>query len=250
MQVTASPVDDRFLSIGEADGDVRLWSMDGTLLKTLAGVPGIHAIDWSSNGLIAAGEDDGLVALYRADGNSAGSLTGHDGFVNSIHFQPQGDLIASGDNRGRDLSGGPMARLSASLAAGEQDHWSYVRWSPAATAWRPAVHLNASRVQLWDASGKQHAETAASIEGLAWQPDEPALYLRGSMYVSHKQYRWDLKDAPGELGKVRSTPCTVRGLRHGRRSKLSWRWVPDVVLVCDADLHEQRRMGPVNGDVQ
>jgi hypothetical protein len=80
---------------------VKLWRIDGTLLKTLDAQSYVLSVSFSPDGeTIASGIYDKTVKLWRTDGTLLKTLEGHTDLVLSVNFSPDGDTIASGSNDG------------------------------------------------------------------------------------------------------------------------------------------------------
>lgn len=117
--------DGRRLATGAGDNSVRVWDMTtGTQLTVLAptGRIGVLAVSPDGNWL-ATGSPGTDAKLWDANsGEALGTLTGHVAEVSAIAFAPQGDRLASGDDRGRiriwkrDGAGGGQWSLERELA--------------------------------------------------------------------------------------------------------------------------------------
>src|SRR5919202_298668 len=105
--ISFSP-DGKMIASASADKTIKLWSLDGTLPKSLSGHTGIvNSVSFSPDGiLIASASDDNTVKLWSIDGTLLRTLKGHtnslrDSFtarVNSVSFSPDGKRIASASN--------------------------------------------------------------------------------------------------------------------------------------------------------
>ncbi|MBD1853162.1 caspase family protein, partial [Cyanobacteria bacterium FACHB-502] len=85
---------------GSSDKTVRLWSLDGTLLRTLTGHTGyVRAVALSRDGqTIVSGSDDSTVRLWNLDGTLLRTLTGHTGAVYDVALSRDGQTIVSGSS--------------------------------------------------------------------------------------------------------------------------------------------------------
>ncbi|MBD2329655.1 AAA-like domain-containing protein [Alkalinema sp. FACHB-956] len=90
------------IASGSWDKTVKIWSVDGRLLRTLTGhADGVKSVSFSPNGtMIASGgwKNDKTVKIWSVDGRLLRTLTGHADGVKSVSFSPDSQLIASGSN--------------------------------------------------------------------------------------------------------------------------------------------------------
>ena len=90
---------------GCADHKIRLFSVDGKLLKIFEGssdvvralcrLPGNH----SSGARFASAGNDAVIRLWTLDGRQITQLHGHDNFIYSLTSLPSGELVSSGEDR-------------------------------------------------------------------------------------------------------------------------------------------------------
>ncbi|MDJ0531961.1 MAG: tetratricopeptide repeat protein [Xenococcaceae cyanobacterium MO_207.B15] len=96
--VSFSP-DGKTIASAGAIGDqtVKLWNLDGTLLKTLRGhSDGVNSVSFSPDGkTIASASVDKTVKLWSIDGKLLHTLQGHTDWVWGVSFSPDGKTIAS-----------------------------------------------------------------------------------------------------------------------------------------------------------
>jgi WD40 repeat protein len=85
------------LASASADGSVRIFETDGTLIHTLQGhTAGVSSVIFSPNDqMIASGGSDLTVKLWRLDGTLIHTLRGHTDLVLSVSFSPDGKMLAS-----------------------------------------------------------------------------------------------------------------------------------------------------------
>ncbi|WP_199321135.1 AAA family ATPase [Microcoleus sp. FACHB-831] len=97
IRVSFSP-DGKALASASLDGTLKLWSIDGKLLKTLKGA---ISISFSPDGKTLASASGGkTVKLWNIDGKLLKTLTGHSEGVWNATFSPDGKTIASaGDDK-------------------------------------------------------------------------------------------------------------------------------------------------------
>jgi len=77
---------------------VRVWSVDGTLLRTLEGhTDYVRAVALSADGqTIISGSDDNTVRVWSVDGTLLRTLEGHTGYVIAVALSADGRTITSG----------------------------------------------------------------------------------------------------------------------------------------------------------
>ena len=94
--VAFSP-DGQTIATGSEDKTVKLWQVNGRLLKTLTKHQrGVIAIAFSPDGqILATGGKDGVINLWKADGTWLRTLNSNQGFVNGITFSPDGQTLAA-----------------------------------------------------------------------------------------------------------------------------------------------------------
>ena len=89
--------DGRMIVSASADATFKLWSRDGTLLKTIQGhSDGVNDISFSSDSqTIASASTDKTIKLWRRNGTLLKTLQGHRASVSSVSFSPDGQTIVS-----------------------------------------------------------------------------------------------------------------------------------------------------------
>ncbi|MCY7276847.1 MAG: AAA-like domain-containing protein [Phormidesmis sp. CAN_BIN44] len=99
--VSFSP-DGQTIVSGSDDKTIKLWSRDGTELKTLSRHHDIvTSVSFSPDGqTIASGSNDKTIKLWTRSGNEPKTLTGHTSAVTSVSFSPDGQMIASASEDG------------------------------------------------------------------------------------------------------------------------------------------------------
>ena len=89
--------DGQTIASASDDKTIKLWSRDGTELKTLHGHRGsVTSVSFNPDGqTIASASDDKTIKLWSRDGTELKTLIGHDSAVASVSFSPDGQTIAS-----------------------------------------------------------------------------------------------------------------------------------------------------------
>ncbi|MBD2073052.1 hypothetical protein H6F86_03945 [Phormidium sp. FACHB-592] len=94
---TSFSPDGKLLVSSSADGSVKLWKRDGSLVKTLIGHKGqVWIATFSPDGkVLVSASGDGKIRLWNREGSLVKTLKGHTGGVTSISFIPKSNIFAS-----------------------------------------------------------------------------------------------------------------------------------------------------------
>ena len=97
LSMVFSP-DAKLLATGMRNNTIRLWDLQGNLIKEFKGhQQSVKSVIFSPNGqFIASGANDNTVRLWDLKGNLIEEFKGHQKGVNSVAFSPNGQFIASG----------------------------------------------------------------------------------------------------------------------------------------------------------
>ncbi len=90
--------DQPLIATASGDGTVRLWRFDGQVVQVISVEPEVNLYDVAfspnSQNLVIASADN-LIYKYNLNGQRLRIFNGHEGEVNKISFNPDGDLLAS-----------------------------------------------------------------------------------------------------------------------------------------------------------
>jgi WD40 repeat protein len=177
LSMVFSP-DAKLLATGMRNNTIRLWDLQGNLIKEFKGHEGgVNSVAFSPNGqFIASGADDNTIRLWDLQGNLIKEFKGHQQSVKSVIFSPNGQFIASGanDNTVRlwDLKGNLIEEFK-----GHQKGVNSVAFSP--NGQFIASGGDDNTVRLWDLQGnliekmKGHEQ---SVKGVAFSLDGLSIF--------------------------------------------------------------------------
>lgn len=223
--VTFSPDGKKIVS-GSEDKTIKLWDAhSGKEVKTLRGHDcGVTTVAFSPDGTriassvgafgLEGGSHRGIIKLWdAATGNDVATLRGHDVFVNSVAFSPDGTRIVSGaeDNNVKlwnAASGGEIATLT-----GHNFLSTVAVFSPDGK--RIATGSGDMTVKLWDVQGLNLVTTLhghqEGIHSIAFSPDG----MRIASGASDSTLRlWDSKSGAMAL-TLTGHPGLVRSIAFG-----------------------------------
>ena len=184
------------IATASKDNTVKLWNINGQLLKTLNHTDTVYSVSFSPDGqTIASASGDNTVKLWNKEGKLLKTLKGHTDTVYSVSFSPDGQTIASasGDNTVKlwdkegkllrtlkghtdtvySVSFSPIPPRGVIVTAG----WDYtVRlWSPDGTLLKTNYH----RDRVWDVAYSPDGQTIATASSdktiKLWNPNNTLL---------------------------------------------------------------------------
>lgn len=178
-QVAFSPDEQKLASVS-ADGNIRLWALDGTELSILDcnGNPLLDLAFAPSGAQIVAVDADGSAHLWNSDGTFIKNWSAHKQPTRAVAFSPDGTYIATASEDATikiwNLEGELITTLNGS-AGGFQ-----------ALLWTAAGQLIAGdeqgHIYVWDEAGTaiaQFSEKSTAITALDLSPDGQTLAVVG-----------------------------------------------------------------------
>ncbi|NJK66100.1 MAG: hypothetical protein HC789_04670 [Microcoleus sp. CSU_2_2] len=88
--------DGKTIASGSVDRTIKLWSLNGQLLKTIDVGADVYSLSFSPDGrLLVSGNQDNTIKIWSLDGQLLRTLSGHSNSVHSVSFSRDGRLIAS-----------------------------------------------------------------------------------------------------------------------------------------------------------
>jgi WD40 repeat protein len=176
LQVAWNP-DHKMLASASADKTIRLWKVDGTLLKTLSGHQDwVWSVAWSPDGqMLASASHDKTIKLWKANGTLLKTLTAHQRAVLQVAWSPDGKMLASASSD-KTIKLWKADGTFLKTLSGHQDGVRSVAWSPDAKVLASAS--DDKIIKLWKANGtllKTLTGHQDGVRSVAWSPDAKVL---------------------------------------------------------------------------
>ncbi|MBE9187437.1 CHAT domain-containing protein [Microcoleus sp. LEGE 07076] len=157
--VSFSP-DGKLIASGSRDNTVKLWSRDGTLVKTFEGQTGsVSSVSFSpdSKMIVSTAGVEGIARLWNIDGTLVKTLNApHNYILGKVIFSPDGKLIASSARSSPSQPGiailwNPDGSLFKILVTDNDDgRLSDVTWSPDSSI---IITASTSFIRFWKKDG-------------------------------------------------------------------------------------------------
>lgn len=173
--------DGKTIATANWDKTVKIWGIDGTLLKTLEGhTDQVNTVAYCRNSnLLASGSSDKTVKLWRThDGALIKSFQGHDTAVFSVAFHPDGEILASASEDGTVKLWNVYSESLINTIQSHSGATKVVFFSPdgkllASSGWD--LPRWTDRTKLWRIDGTLHRAIDVSSEGKGFSPDGETL---------------------------------------------------------------------------
>ncbi|MFL9457291.1 MULTISPECIES: AAA-like domain-containing protein [Nostocales] len=162
-----------FIASGGEDRTVKLWDLDGTLLKSLKGhSDAVESIAISPDGsTIASASDDKTVKLWTADGTLLRTIKGHSDEVEAVAIGPDGKMLATASDD-KTVKLWKMDGTLVRTFKGHRDEVEGVYFSPNGNT---IASVSADRtIKLWNLDGTLKATLIGhsnQVEGIAISSD-------------------------------------------------------------------------------
>ncbi len=168
---TFSP-DRSLIASASADTTIKLWRLDGSLVKTLLGHKDVvNSVSFSPDGqIVASASQDKTVKLWSREGQLLTTLLGHQSVVNSVSFSPDG-LVASASSDKTVKLWSRDNQLLKTLQ-GHNGAVLSVTWSPDGQT--IASGSADKTVKLWSRDGQLLKTLQGhndAIKSIAWSPN-------------------------------------------------------------------------------
>ena len=195
--------DGRYLAVGDAQGDVRVWdrTAGGDPVVLGGGEGACHGLDFGPDGRLLAGTSmDGTVRVWHRDGTEpAAVLRGHVRPVAAVAFDPSGTRLATcGVDRAVRLWDLETGRELASLAG----HTSTVLELDWSADGLQVVSVGSDRtVRVWNADEPDESPRVLSghqdsVYGVGFAPDAPLVVSAG---LDGSARLWDLRSVQSDV---------------------------------------------------
>ena len=152
QDISFSP-DGNIIATASLDDTAKLWSRDGSLLRTLTGhSDAVKSVSFSPNSnMLATASNDQTIKLWTLDGQEIITLNGHGDWVNSVSFSPDGQTIATA-SFDRTVKLWTQTGEELAVLAGHENGVNSVSFSPDGQTIATASHD--TTVKLWSIEGQ------------------------------------------------------------------------------------------------
>lgn len=186
--------DGRWMATGGTDLTVKLWKLDGTLVRRLPQQATVFNLRFSPDSQrIATPQLNGKILIHALDGSPPQILTGHDSPVWQVVWSPDGSRLLSTDSNGSIKLWSAQGKQLKTINAHDAMAWR-VEFSPDGQQF--ASSSPDGVIRLWQADGtlvRTLQASPASVWGLAYTPD-------GDRFVtSHADRQIRIWSRDGEL---------------------------------------------------
>jgi WD40 repeat protein len=143
-----------------ANGNIQLWSLEGTLQKTWASPQGAVPIAFSPDGQSILMGNDRTVKLWQTSGKLERSFAGATEAISTIAFSPDGETIAAGGDRHLYL----WSRQDGSLSRSWEGHSQGIRSLKFGAGDRLVTASADQTIKLWNVEGHEIATLKGHLD--------------------------------------------------------------------------------------
>ncbi|UBF24489.1 PDZ domain-containing protein [Kovacikia minuta CCNUW1] len=240
--------DGRTIASVSNDQTLKLWSLDGKLLKTIdVQSEWINGVSFSPNGQIIATVDQaGAVKLWSLDGKLIKTFQGRNNWLVGISFSPNGKMLVSSGNGNRPVELWSLnGKLLKTLTIDTDTQVNDVRFSPDNMI--IAAATDNGMVQLWNLNGQLLSTFQADrlwLASVSFSPDGQTIASGGGDEKTIKLWSRNgtlLKTLEGHSGSVmdiRFSPDgqTIASASNDKTIKL---WSRDDTLLNTLEGHKE-----------
>lgn len=204
--LTFSP-DGNTVLAGVSEGQLYFWNLQGQpiplllpndnpLLRTNKSTINSVAFHPTNSQIIAVGTNDGKLRIWNLKKRTVKTLFAHNKGVNSVSFNPKGNLIATGGNDGRILLWNTEGKLPDKQIKTGKISINSVAFNPKSQA--IVAGSDNGNVSIWNFQGKRigkpfSAHPKGSINAISFTPDGRYIVTGG------KDGKVSIRDWKGEL---------------------------------------------------
>jgi WD40 repeat protein len=213
-QVAFSPDEQKLASVS-ADGDVRLWGLDGLLLNVLEcdGSP-LLDVDFSPDGdRLVAVDAEGSIHLWNADGILQNTWQAHEQPTRAVAFAPSGSQLATASEDATVKIWSTAGDLVATLE-GDIGGFQALLWTADDQIIAGDEQGN---IYVWDATGallSQFSSSSGALIALALSPDGATLAAVGDdrqVRLHNLADRSLIREFPAHNGAIYNVQFTPDG---------------------------------------
>ena len=146
--------DGTMLLTGSADHKIVVWNVETGDIRQIFQVHKNRAldVDWLNNTIFASCSGDATIAICAVGQNSPRTLlTGHNGEVNKIEWDPSGKILASCSDDKTVRIWRPFESTNSSILVGHTQHVYTIKWAPNDSKILASGAFDFT-VRLWDAT--------------------------------------------------------------------------------------------------